>query len=132
MDARCSGSNLGLGLRVLISALFCSLSQGNRSAAIRIPVSARDANKSKRLEFRCPDPSSCAYLAFSAVAMAAADGIKRQLRPPEPLDCDLYSLPEEARGKLQLTPRSLSAALDALEKDHQFLLEGGVFSEVSA
>lgn len=106
-----------------------AFSQGNRSAAIRIPVSARNANKSKRIEFRCPDPSSCAYLAFSAVAMAAADGIRRQLTPPEPLDCDLYSLPEAARGKLQLTPGSLSAALDALEKDHQFLLDGGVFSE---
>lgn len=106
-----------------------AFSQGNRSAAIRIPVSASNPNLSKRIEFRCPDASSCAYLAFSAVAMAAVDGIKRQLTPPEPLDCDLYSLSEETRGKLQMTPGSLSAALDALEKDNQFLLQGGVFSE---
>ncbi|KAL8425989.1 hypothetical protein Efla_000127 [Eimeria flavescens] len=106
-----------------------AFSQGNRSAAIRIPVSARNANRSKRLEFRCPDPSCCSYLAFAAITMAAVDGIKRQIAPPEPLECDLYSLSEAARAKLQVTPASLSAALDALEKDHQFLLQGDVFSE---
>lgn len=109
----------------------CAALQGNRSAAIRIPVSSRDAQKSKRIEFRCPDPSSCPYLTFSAVAMAAADGIKRKMTPPKPLDCNLYSLSEAARGKLQMTPPSLSAALDALEEDHEFLLHGDVFSEVS-
>ncbi|KAL8452620.1 hypothetical protein Emag_002295 [Eimeria magna] len=104
-------------------------SQGNRSAAIRIPVSARNANRSKRIEFRCPDPSSCSYLAFSAITLAAVDGIKRQIAPPDPLDRDLYSLSEAEREKLQMTPGSLSAALDALENDYQFLLQGDVFTE---
>ncbi|WP_025274883.1 type I glutamate--ammonia ligase [Haloglycomyces albus] len=103
-------------------------SQRNRSACTRIPVTGTNA-KAKRVEFRVPDPSSNPYLAFSAMMMAGLDGIKNKIEPPEPVDKDLYELaPEEASGIAQV-PASLEEALDALEKDHDYLTEGGVFTD---
>ncbi|MCS7031558.1 MAG: type I glutamate--ammonia ligase [Gloeomargarita sp. SKYG116] len=103
-------------------------SQGNRSAAIRIPVTG-DNPKAKRLEFRCPDPMCNPYLAFSAMMMAGIDGIKNQIDPGEPLDKNIYELTPEELAVVPSTPGSLEDALSALEKDHEFLLAGGVFSE---
>jgi glutamine synthetase len=103
-------------------------SQRNRSACIRIPITGSNP-KAKRIEFRVPDPSCNPYLAFSAMLMAGLDGIKNKIEPPEPVDKDLYELPpEEARGIPQV-PGSLEAVLNALEDDHDYLLEGGVFTE---
>ncbi len=102
-------------------------SQRNRSAAVRIPVYSTSP-KAKRIEFRCPDASTNPYLCFAALLMAGLDGIKHKIDPGEPVDKDLYELePEEAR-KIKSTPGSLGEVLDALEKDHAFLLEGGVFT----
>ncbi len=102
-------------------------SQRNRSAAVRIPVYSTSP-KAKRLEFRCPDPSTNPYLCFSALLMAGLDGIKKKIDPGEAVDKDLYELePEEAR-KIKSTPGSLGEVLNALEEDHAFLLEGGVFT----
>ncbi|GAB2515622.1 type I glutamate--ammonia ligase [Paramicrobacterium agarici] len=102
-------------------------SAGNRSASIRIPITGTNA-KAKRVEFRAPDASGNPYLAFAAQLMAGLDGIKNRIEPLEPIDKDLYELPpEEAKGIPQV-PASLGAALDALEADHDFLLEGGVFT----
>ena len=102
-------------------------SQRNRSACIRIPITGTNP-KAKRIEFRCPDPSSNPYLAFSAMLMAGLDGIKNKIEPPLPVDKDLYELPpDEAQGIPQV-PASLPAVLDALEANHDFLLEGGVFT----
>jgi glutamine synthetase len=103
-------------------------SQGNRSAAIRIPITGPNP-KAKRLEFRCPDGMSNPYLAFSAMLMAGLDGIKNQMDPGEPLDKNIYELTPEELAKVPSTPGSLEDALAALEKDHEFLLAGGVFSE---
>lgn len=108
----------------------CNLaySSRNRSAAIRIPMySSKPALK--RLEFRCPDPTANPYLAFAAITMAAIDGIRNQMDPGEPLDKDIYDLPPEEKANLASTPASLSAALDALENDHEWLLAGDVFSK---
>ena len=103
-------------------------SQGNRSACVRIPLTGNNP-KAKRIEFRCPDPSSNPYLAFSAMLMAGLDGIKNRIEPMAPIDKDLYELhPEEAKNIPQ-TPATLDEALDALEKDHDFLTEGDVFTE---
>jgi glutamine synthetase len=99
----------------------------NRSACIRIPLTGTSP-KAKRIEFRCPDPSSNPYLAFSAQLMAGLDGIRNRIEPPEPIDKDLYELaPEEAIGVAQ-TPASLDEVIDHLETDHEYLLEGGVFT----
>jgi glutamine synthetase len=103
-------------------------SQGNRSASVRIPLSGTNP-KAKRLEFRCPDASSNPYLAFAAMLCAGLDGIKNQIDPGEPLDVDIYDLSPEELSKIPSTPGSLEGALEALEKDHAFLTETGVFSE---
>lgn len=103
-------------------------SQRNRSAACRIPVYS-SSPKSKRIEFRCPDPSCNPYLAFSAMLMAGLDGIVNKIHPGEPMDKDLYDLSPEELAEIPTTPASLDEALDALEKDHAFLLKGDVFTE---
>ncbi|MGL5926824.1 type I glutamate--ammonia ligase [Chroococcidiopsis sp.] len=103
-------------------------SQGNRSASIRIPLSGTNP-KAKRLEFRCPDATANPYLAFAAMLCAGLDGIKNQIDPGEPLDVDIYDLSPEELSKIPSTPGSLEDALEALEKDHEFLTSTGVFTE---
>lgn len=106
-------------------------SHGNRSAAVRIPVNNRP--QASRIEFRTPDSSSNPYLAFSACLMAGLDGIRKKLDPSKlgfgPLDKNIYSLSKAELEGIQSVPGSLGEALDHLERDHQFLLEGNVFSE---
>lgn len=104
-----------------------ALSQRNRSAAIRVPTYS-NSEKAKRIEFRTPDPSCNPYLGFPALVMAGLDGIANGYEPPEPIDKDLYDLsPEELSGYTSV-PGSLGEALDALEKDHEFLLKDDVFT----
>ena len=103
-------------------------SQRNRSAACRIPMYS-PSPKAKRIEFRCPDPSSNPYLAFSALLMAVIDGIQNKIHPGDPLDKDIYDLEPEELDKVPTTPASLGEALDALAKDHEFLLRGDVFTQ---
>jgi glutamine synthetase len=102
-------------------------SSRNRSAAIRIPMYSASA-KAKRVEFRCPDPSCNPYLAFSAILMAAIDGIQNKIDPGDPLDKDIYDLPREELAKVPTTPGSLRESLVALEADNAFLLKGDVFT----
>jgi len=102
-------------------------SRRNRSAAVRIPLYS-SSPKAKRLEFRCPDPSCNPYLAFSAMLMAVIDGIQNKIDPGEPLDKDIYDLEPEELAKVPQTPGSLREALDALSKDHEFLMKGDVFT----
>jgi len=104
------------------------LSARNRSAAIRIPMYSKKP-EAKRLEFRCPDPSCNGYLAWSAMLMGALDGIRNNIDPGRPLDRDVYEMtPDELEG-YEHTPATLDEALDALDADHAFLTEGGVFTE---
>jgi glutamine synthetase len=95
---------------------------------VRIPITGSNP-KAKRLEFRVPDPSCNPYLAFSAMMMAGIDGIKNKIEPHEPVDKDLYELPPDEASAIPQVPGSLEAVLDALEADHDYLLEGGVFTE---
>jgi glutamine synthetase len=107
--------------------VMLAYSARNRSAAIRIPY-VNDP-RARRIEVRFPDAMANPYLAFSAMMMAGLDGIKNKLLPGEPMDKDLYDLPpEEAKG-LPSVCENLEEALDALEKDREFLLVGDVFSE---
>ena len=103
-------------------------SQRNRSAAIRIPMYSASP-KSKRVEFRCPDPSANPYLAFSAILMAGLDGITNRIDPGEPLDKDIYDMPPEELKNVPSTPGSLNEAIKALANDHEYLLKGDVFTE---
>jgi glutamine synthetase len=100
----------------------------NRSAACRIPMYSTDP-KSKRVEFRCPDPACNPYLAFAAMLMAGLDGIQNRIDPGQAIDKNLYDLPPEEIAKVPSAPGSLEEALDALEADHQFLLKGDVFTQ---
>jgi glutamine synthetase len=103
-------------------------SQRNRSAACRIPMYSPDP-KAKRVEFRCPDPAANPYLCFAAMLMAGLDGIQRRTNPGDPIDKNLYDLPPEEMARVPKAPGTLDEALDALEKDHKFLLEGNVFTQ---
>jgi glutamine synthetase len=102
-------------------------SQRNRSACARIPVTGTAA-RAKRVEFRVPDPSANPYLAFAAMLMAGLDGIRNKIEPPEPIDKDLYDLPPDDYSNVRKTPGSLPDVLAALHADHDYLLEGGVFT----
>ncbi|HLZ59313.1 MAG TPA: type I glutamate--ammonia ligase [Ktedonosporobacter sp.] len=105
-------------------------SKGNRSAAVRIPLT--DNAKAKRIEFRSPDPTANPYLLFSALLMAGLDGIRREIDPSDygfgPVDRDLYSMTAEELREICSVPGSLEESLKALENDHAFLLEGDVFT----
>jgi glutamine synthetase len=104
------------------------MSARNRSAGIRIPMYTKNP-KAKRLEFRCPDPTCNPYLAFPAMLMAALDGIQNKLDPGQPLDRDIYEMTKEELAHTPTTPGSLEEAIAALEKDHEFLLKGNVFTK---
>jgi glutamine synthetase len=106
-------------------------SQRNRSAAVRIPMYSENP-KAKRVEFRPPDPTCNPYLTFAAMLMAGLDGIKRKIVPGEhgfgPLDRNIYELSAFEKRDIRSVPGSLDESLDALEADHSFLTEGGVFT----
>ena len=102
-------------------------SSRNRSASVRIPMYSK-SEKAKRFEFRCPDASGNPYLGFSAMLMAAIDGIQNKIDPGEPLDKDIYDMPPEELAKVPTTPGTLREALMALQADHDFLLKGDVFT----
>lgn len=103
-------------------------SRRNRSAAVRIPMYS-SSPKAKRLEFRPPDPSCNPYLAFAAMLMAGLDGIRNQIDPGPPLDKDIYDLSPEELKDVPSLPGSLEEAIAELERDHEFLLAGDVFTE---
>ena len=104
----------------------------NRSAVIRIPAYAKTPNE-RRFELRNPDATCNPYFCYAAILMAGLDGVKNQIDPHEngwgPYDMNLYTLPEEEKRKLKGLPASLEQALDALEKDHDYLTAGGVFPQ---
>ncbi|MCO4748120.1 MAG: type I glutamate--ammonia ligase, partial [Proteobacteria bacterium] len=114
------------GYEAPINLVFSSR---NRSACIRIPYTG-DNPKTKRLEFRTPDPSANPYLSCAAVLMAGIDGILNRIDPPDPVDQDIYQYANTETGKLlRSVPTSLEMALNALEADHEFLLRDGVFTK---
>lgn len=110
--------------------LFFSLA--NRSAAIRIPKYAISPQE-KRIEYRPPDFTCNIYYCLAALLMAGIDGIKNKIDPKKenfgPYDIDIFNAPENIKKKIMLLPTSLEESLEALEKDHEFLLRGNVFTE---
>lgn len=103
-------------------------SVGNRTACIRIPGYQRDKT-TMRFEFRPPDGTMNPYLAYAAMLMAGIDGIKNKIDPGLPFDRNLDELSEKELAKIHQLPTSLNKALNSLEKDHDFLLQGGVFTD---
>jgi glutamine synthetase len=100
----------------------------NRSACVRIPTMT-GGPKSKRIEFRTPDPSCNPYLSFAAIMCAGIDGIRRKIVPADPVDEDIYELAASESGReIERTPGTLDEAISALEQDHDFLVQDGVFT----
>jgi glutamine synthetase len=103
-------------------------SSRNRSAAVRIPMISTNP-KAKRIEFRTPDPSCNAYLAFAAMLMAGLDGVEKKMDPGQPLDKNIYSLSPEELKDIPSVPGSLEEAINNLRRDHAFLKKGDVFTQ---
>lgn len=106
--------------------VLLAYSAKNRSASIRIPHVTNE--KARRIETRFPDPASNPYLTCAALLMAGLDGIKNKIHPGEPRNQDLYHLSEKELKKIPTVSRSLRDALNALDKDREFLLQGDVFT----
>ncbi|MCB8876667.1 type I glutamate--ammonia ligase [Acidisoma silvae] len=107
--------------------VLLAYSARNRSASCRIPYTT--SPKAKRVEVRFPDPTANPYLAYSAIAMAGIDGIKNKIHPGDAMDKDLYDLPPEELKEIPTVCGSLREALDNLAADHDFLLQGDVFTK---
>jgi glutamine synthetase type I len=107
--------------------VMLAYSAKNRSASIRIPHVPNE--KARRIEVRFPDPSANPYLAFTALMMAGLDGIQNKIHPGDAADKNLYDLPPEEEAKIPKVCHSLEMALEALDKDREFLTRGGVFSD---
>ena len=107
--------------------VMLAYSARNRSASCRIPYVANP--KARRIEIRFPDPMNSGYLTFAALMMAGLDGIKNQIDPGSPSDKDLYDLPPEEEKNIPTVCHSLDQALEALDKDREFLKAGGVFND---
>jgi glutamine synthetase len=117
------------GFEAPVNAFF---SIGNRSAAVRIPKYATQP-ESARMEFRPPDATGNVYMMLAAQLMAGLDGIRKKIDPTKagfgPIDANVFSWSDEQRAQIKPLPSSLNLALAALEEDHAFLTEGGVFSD---
>ncbi|MDH5219140.1 MAG: glutamine synthetase, partial [Gammaproteobacteria bacterium] len=107
--------------------VMLAYSARNRSASIRIPFVQNP--KGRRVEVRFPDPTANPYLCFAAMLMAGLDGIQNKIHPGEAMDKDLYDLPPEEEAKIPQVCYSFDEALDALDKDREFLTRGGVFTD---
>lgn len=103
-------------------------SMRNRSACIRIPTYSNNP-KAKRIEFRCPDGTANPYLAFAAILLAGLDGVENKIDPGPHVDKDIYHLSEAEKKDIRQAPGSLEISLENLQRDHDFLLKGGVFTE---
>ncbi len=103
--------------------VYVAWSRGNRSAIARVPVNDRNTAKSKRIEFRAPDPSANPYLAFSAIVAAGFDGIRKKIEPGDPVNEDIYNMPDHIRSSLGIRslPGSLQESLEALKSDQDYL-----------
>lgn len=116
------------GYEAPVSAVY---SLGNRSAAVRIPAYANRADNA-RFEFRPPDATCNPYLALAAQLLAVIDGIRNRIDPTDlgfgPVDEDIFAWQESRRASVKALPTSLGEAVEALEEDHAFLLQGEVFS----
>lgn len=107
--------------------VMLAYSAKNRSASIRIPFVANP--KGRRIEVRFGDSMGNPYMMFASMMMAGLDGIKNKIHPGDAMDKDLYDLPPEEEKDIPTVCHSLDQALEALDKDRDFLKAGGVFDD---
>jgi glutamine synthetase len=103
--------------------VYIAWARGNRSAVIRVPVDQKNNFKSKRIEFRAPDPSANPYLAFPAIVAAGLDGIKKKRDPGAPVNDNIYKMSDSKRRSLGIKslPCSLNESLEVLKSDLNYL-----------
>lgn len=103
--------------------VYVAWSRGNRSAIVRVPVNEKNISKSKRIEFRAPDPSANPYLAFSSIVAAGLDGIKKKMDPGSSVDNDIYKMSEQNKSEhgIKSLPGTLTEALEELKCDSEYL-----------
>ena len=103
--------------------IYIAWARGNRSTVIRVPVDERNNYKTKRIEFRAPDPSANPYLAFSAIVAAGLDGIKNKIEPGNPIDKNVYKMSDFERNNVGIKslPSNLEKSLDSLKSDSKYL-----------
>lgn len=103
--------------------VYIAWARGNRSAVVRVPVGEKNNFKSKRVEFRAPDPSANPYLAFSAIMAAGLDGINTKMDPGNPIKENIYKMSNSKRNSLGIKslPSSLEESLEALKSDSDYL-----------
>jgi glutamine synthetase len=103
--------------------VYVTWARGNRSAVVRVPINERKSAKSKRVEYRAPDPSANPYLAFSAIVAAGLDGINKKTDPADPTDENIYKMSDSKRKSLSIgmLPSSLEESLSAMKSDFSYL-----------
>jgi glutamine synthetase len=103
--------------------IYVAWARGNRSTVIRVPVDEKNNYKTKRIEFRAPDPSANPYLAFSAIISAGLDGIKNKIESGNPIDKNVYKMSDFERSNfgIKSLPAKLEESLDALKSDSGYL-----------
>jgi glutamine synthetase len=103
--------------------VYVAWARGNRSAVIRVPAVEKNSSKSKRVEFRAPDPSANPYLALSAIVAAGMDGITKKIEPGDPVNENIYKLSESRKKSLGIKPlpSSLEEAVSSLKRDSAYI-----------
>ena len=92
----------------------------NREAPVRVASSFRGAEEaSTNAELKACDASCNPYLAIGGLLAAGLDGIERGLVPPEPVQVDPATIPEDERARRGIVrlPATQAEALDALAAD---------------
>ncbi|ADV60658.1 L-glutamine synthetase [Isosphaera pallida ATCC 43644] len=102
-------------------------SRRNREAIVRVPIHSFSPH-AQSIEYRAPDAAANPYLLFSALVMAALDGVQTKSAPGEPYDRDLYDLDPQINDRQPTLPLTLKDSLEALQRDQEFLLRGDVFT----
>jgi len=103
---------------------FVCWGHDNREAPVRVPSSFRGAEEaSTNAELKASDASSNPYLALGGLIAAGLDGLERGLEPPDPVEVDPATLPDEERAArgVERMPASQAEALDALAADELLL-----------
>jgi glutamine synthetase len=116
----------------LWAGAFVCWGYDNREAPVRVASPFRGSEEaSTNAELKACDASCNPYLALGGLIAAGLDGLERRLEPPEPVDVDPGSLPEDerlARGIARL-PATQEEALEALLADE--LLLGALGGELA-
>ncbi len=97
--------------------VYQSWARRNRADLVRVPEYKPGKEKATRVEFRSPDPACNPYLAFSVMLAAGLEGIEKGYEIPEPVEENVYEMPEKELKKrgIGTLPGSLTEAIQLAE-----------------